>query len=338
MKLMTVTVPCYNSEAYMAHAVESLLVGGEDMEIIIVNDGSTDNTERIAQDFAAQYPNIVKVISQKNGGHGEAVNTGLKNAQGIYFKVVDSDDWVNEKALHQVLDQLHQMLADGMGPDLLLTNYVYEKVNEEKKKVINYKTALPQNTIFGWNDVMHFKQGHYILMHSVIYRTKLLQDCGLVLPKHTFYVDNIFVYEPLPMVKTMYYLNVNFYRYFIGRDDQSVTEVNMIKRIDQQIFVTKYMIDCCDVMALKQHKLKDYMIKYLGIMMTVSSVYLIKEGSEESLKKKEELWEYLKEKDHRLYKIINNKLLGKSMNVRSKMGRGIVKLGYIISKKIFKFG
>ena len=85
--------------------------------------------------------------------------------------------------------------------------------------------------------------GKYILMHSVIYRTGLLRDCGLELPKHTFYVDNLFVYQPLPHVQTMYYMDVNFYRYFIGREDQSVHEDVMIRRIDQQLFVNRIMID-----------------------------------------------------------------------------------------------
>ena len=81
-------------------------------------------------------------------------------------------------------------------------------------------------------------------MHSVIYRTKLLRECGLKLPEHTFYVDNIFVFQPLPHVKKLYYLDVNFYRYFIGQVRISPsTRPVMIGRIDQQIRVNKIMID-----------------------------------------------------------------------------------------------
>ena len=85
------------------------------------------------------------------------------------------------------------------------------------------------------------------MMHSVIYRTQMLKDCALELPKHTFYVDNIYVYHPLPYVKKMYYLDVNFYRYYIGREGQSVQEKVMIGRIDQQLRVTKIIIDDCDL-------------------------------------------------------------------------------------------
>ena len=94
MKLLTVAIPCYNSEGYMNHAIETALVGGEDVEIIIVDDGSTDGTKQIADKYALDYPGIVRVIHQPNKGHGGAVNTGLKNATGKYFKVLDSDEVV----------------------------------------------------------------------------------------------------------------------------------------------------------------------------------------------------------------------------------------------------
>ena len=338
MKLLSAAIPCYNSAAYMEKAIESLLKGGEDVEIIIVNDGSTDATAQIADQYALKYPSIIKTIHQENGGHGCAVNTGLANATGLYYKVVDSDDWVNEKALLQILDLIRNLLNDGKVVDLLIANYVYEKPSMDKKKVMNYRTALPKDEIFTWNDIKYFKQSQYILMHSAIYRTKLLKDCGLELPKHTFYVDNIFVYQPLPFVKTMYYMDVNLYRYFIGRDDQSVNEKNMIKRIDQQIRVTKIIIDSHDILQVKNKKLRSYMIKFVTMMMTVCSVYLIKEGSEESLLKKEELWKYLEEKNHRLYKMVRSKLLGRSMNLPGRLGRKIVEVGYTISKRIFGFG
>lgn len=337
MKLLTVAIPCYNSAAYMSHAIDTLLTGGEEMEIIIVNDGSTDDTQKIAEAYQERYPSIVRVISQENGGHGEAVNTGLANASGLYFKVVDSDDWVNEKALAQVMEMLKSLIEDGKSPDLFLANYVYEKVDAKKKKVINYHRALPENQIFTWNDIMHFRQSQNILMHSTIYRTKLLKSCGIRLPKHTFYVDNIFVYQPLPYVKTMYYMDVNLYRYFIGREDQSVNEQVMIKRIDQQLRITKIMIESHNLAQIKSKKLQAYMIKYLAMMMTVCSVYLIVEGSEVSLDKKQELWDYLKNYDKRLYKKIRSHILGRSMNLPGKFGRKIIEVGYGIARKIYGF-
>lgn len=337
MKLLTAAIPCYNSEAYMGHAIETLLSGGEDMEIIIVNDGSSDNTKKIAEEYQEKYPNIIRVINQDNGGHGEAVNTGLANATGLYFKVVDSDDWVNEKSLNEVMQTLKNLIANGDSPDLFLANYVYEKVGAKRKKVINYHYALPENRIFTWDEIMHFRQSQNILMHSTIYRTKLLKNCGIKLPKHTFYVDNIFVFQPLPYVKTLYYMDVNLYRYFIGREDQSVNEQVMIKRIDQQLKVTKIMIESHNLSQIESKKLRRYMVKYLTMMMTVSSVLLIKDGSNESLEKKEKLWKYLEEYDKGLYKKIKSHILGRSMNLPGKFGRKIVEMGYNITRKIYGF-
>lgn len=127
MKLLTITVPCYNSESYMKNCVESLLKGGEDVEIIIVNDGSKDSTAQIADEFVKQYPTIVKAVHKENGGHGSAVNAGLDHATGLFFKVVDSDDWVKESAYKEILETLRELAGGEKSLDMLISNFVYEK-------------------------------------------------------------------------------------------------------------------------------------------------------------------------------------------------------------------
>ena len=337
MKVLSVAIPCYNSAEYMSKAIESLIPGGEDIEIIIVNDGSKDDTLKIAREYEKKFPTMIKVVDQENGGHGEAVNAGIRNATGIYYKVVDSDDWVDEEALYKVLGQLRQFIENQQKVDMLICNYVYEKVALGKSKVIDYHSCLPKDRIFGWSEIGHFRSSQNILMHSVIYRTKLLRECKLELPKHTFYVDNIFVYQPLPFVEKLYYLDVDFYRYYIGREDQSVNEQVMMGRIDQQIAVTKFMIDSHDLNKITCKQLRKYMVKYLVMMMTVSSVFLVKLNTEDSLAKKDELWMHLIKKNPRLYKEMNRYILGWSMKMKSRAGRKIIVLGYHISRKIFGF-
>ena len=250
MKLITFTVPCYNSAAYMDHCIETLLTAGEDAEIILVDDGSKDDTGKIADAYAEKYPTIVRVIHQENGGHGEGVNQGIRNATGVYFKVVDSDDWLDTDALQQVLAELRAHLNDEQPLDLMMANYVYEHVADNTRNIVDYKGILPEGRVFTWEEIGKFPPNKNILMHSVIYRTEVLRRSGMELPKHTFYVDNIFVYQPLPQVKTIYYMNLDLYRYFIGREDQSVNEANMIKRVDQQLRVTRIMMNAVDVYAL----------------------------------------------------------------------------------------
>lgn len=338
MKLLSIAIPCYNSAAYMENCINSLLPGGDEVEILIVDDGSKkDNTAEIADRYENQYPGICRAIHQENGGHGAAVNAGLKAATGVFFKVVDSDDWVNEQAYKAVLDTLRRFLYGKDTLDMLITNFVYEKQGAKHKKVMNYNLALPKNELFTWSDVKVFVAGQYILMHSVIYRTELLRECGLELPMHTFYVDNIFVYEPLPHVKNMYYLDVNFYRYFIGRSDQSVNEQVMIGRIDQQILVTKLMLGYYDVTRLQNRKLRHYMTRYLEIMMVISSILAIRSGSEENMQKKKELWEYVKKTNLTLYLRLRFGFLGQGMNLPGKSGRQLSIAGYKIAQKFFGF-
>ena len=139
MKLLTITVPCYNSQDYMRRCIDSLLPGGEDVEIILVDDGSTDDTGRIADEYARAYPSTVRVIHQPNGGHGEGLNTGILHATGLYFKVVDSDDWVDRDSYLEILKTLRSLCGAGCILDMMISNFVYEKDGAKQKKYIRYK-------------------------------------------------------------------------------------------------------------------------------------------------------------------------------------------------------
>ena len=336
MKLLSVAVPCYNSAEYMEKTIRSILTGGDRVELIIVDDGSKDNTLEIANKYQRKFPDIVKVVHQENGGHGEAVNTGIKNATGLYFKVVDSDDCLGKNALKQVLDLLKKMVEEDAGLDMLITDFLYDKVGQKHKKVMRYKRSMPVGKMFTWDDVK-FGKSQYLLMHSVIYRTKVLRESGMVLPKHTFYVDNIYVFQPLPYVKNIYYLDVVLYKYFIGRDDQSVQQDIMIKRIDQQYRVTKIMLDVYNDSLVNNKNLDNVMVHYFDMMMCISSILSILEGSDERLKDKQKLWDDLKESNPVLYKKVRYSALGRTMNLKGKDGRKVSKAGYKIAQKLYGF-
>ena len=339
-KLITFAVPCYNSAAYMDHCIETLLSAGEDAEIILVDDGSTkDDTPAKCDEWAAKHPDIVRAIHQENGGHGEGVNQGLRQASGLYYKVVDSDDWLDETALRAVLDKLREFVRKGHPLDLMIANYVYEHVEDGTQKVMGYTNVFPQNKVFTWSQIGRFRPSQYLLMHSVIYRTALLRQCGLELPKHTFYVDNIFVYQPLPSVKTLYYMNVDLYRYFIGRADQSVNESVMVGRVDQQVRVTRLMIDAHDLRAVKASipKLGRYMTSYLAMMMTISSIFLMIDGSPEALGKKTQLWEYLRTVDKALYHKMKYRAISFVGNLPGYQGRKLSIGLYRLARRIYKF-
>ena len=335
MKLLTVTVPCFNSQEYMEKAVESLLPGGAEVEILIVDDGSTDRTAEIGDGFASRYPDIVRCIHQENGGHGAAVMTGLRNAAGVYFKVVDSDDRVDPETLKRVLDVLREQRDPPL--DMLISNYVYDKAGKTRKQVISYRSTLPRDRVFGWADTGHFRKGRYLLMHSVIYRTELLRSCGLELPKHTFYVDDLYVYVPLPQVERMYYLDAELYYYYIGREGQSVQEEVLLKRIDQYLLVNRLLVSEKDPFAVENEKKRRYMLDFLEIITIASTALLAIIGTEESSHKKEALWMYIRSTNSRTYQALRHRLSGRLAHLPGRLGQGILTAGYRISQRIFGF-
>ena len=169
--LLSIIIPAFNAENYIEKCINRIVPLLDcDVECIVVDDGSTDDTAKIADAYAEKYPTIVKAIHKENGGHGDAVNTGIAHATGVYFKVVDSDDWLDKEAYKQVLKVLKKLVEDEKDLDVLLSNYIYDKVERRKKRVMRYHGALPEKRIISWEDSrIRFNKFQYVLMHSVIY-------------------------------------------------------------------------------------------------------------------------------------------------------------------------
>lgn len=339
-KEITFVVPCFNSAEYMDHCIDSIRHGRGDIEIIIVNDGSTkDDTAAKADAWAERYPDMIKVIHQENKGHGGAVMAGLRAASGVYFKVVDSDDWLDPVALNLMLSKLRHFIASGSPVDLVVANYVYEHTNTGTQKVIRYRRMMPQNRVFTWNELGFPSPGQNILMHSATFRTKVLRDSGMEMPEHTFYVDNIFVYVPLPSVQTLYYLPVNLYRYFIGRDDQSVNESVQVSRLDQQMRVTDIMIEAHKLPeGAGNRKLAGYMEQYLGLIMAASSMFALLEGTSKGMRMRREMWAHVDRVDPMLrHRLGVRQPLVLAANLPGPLGRKVSLALYRMAQKIYKF-
>ena len=252
--------------------------------------------------------------------------------------MLDSDDWMDAQALDALMRLLKELRRRQLQTDMIITNYVYEKPSENKRHVISYRNVLPKGRLLSWDEVGHFLPQQNLLMHSIIYRRGILNECRLELPAHTFYVDNLFAYQPLSCVDSLIYLDVDLYHYFIGRSDQSVNEQIMISRIDQQLRVTRHMIDCQDLDALKgQKKLRSYMLHYLSMMMAISDIFLLLDGSAAAKQKENELWAYLKAHTSAgVYRSIRYGFGGVT-NLKIPKGDKLVLGGYRLAQKIFKF-
>lgn len=271
MKLLTVTVPCYNSAEYMEKCIESLLVGGERVEVIIINDGSTDRTGEIADSYASKYPDIVRVVHQENGGHGEGINQGLANASGIYFKVVDSDDAMSDDFV-AFLDKLEACERDG-GVDLVVTNYYYVHTDGVGDRSISYKSALPVDRIFSWSETKRFRPHQLLTIHSCTFRTEKMRRCTEPLPKKVFYEDNLMVYRVLAHTEKIYYFDSDLYRYWIGRPDQSVQANTMKKRYTHHLLVMERCFRSCHLDEIKNRKQLRYLRHELFVLYGITILY-----------------------------------------------------------------
>lgn len=310
MKLITFAIPSYNSEGYLSHAVDTILSGGDDVEIIIVNDGSTDGTAAIADAYAEKYPHIVKVVHKENGGHGSGVNCGVERAEGLYFKVVDSDDWVDEKALQTLLGAIRTHIAEKNEPDLYITNFVYDHAEDNTRFVRQFRKQFPVGEHFGWDKAGRFVGSQLLLMHAVMFKTQIIRDSGTVLPEHTFYVDNLFAFRPLPLCKKLFYCDVDLYHYFIGRADQSVTVANMTRRYDQQIRVMQCMYDCYGFEKIKAFEpgLRRYMLHALGAISMNTIMFCCSGGDDETRRSAyAAFWKHTLDADAQLYRYLRTR-------------------------------
>ena len=219
--------------------------------------------------------------------------------------MVDSDDWLDGDALEKLLALLREHRDAGKLADLYITNFVYEKVCDNAHYVRSYVHNFPQGRFFGWEEVKRFHKSNVLLMHSLLYRTDKLRQSNTVLPEHTFYVDNIFAYKPLPFMKKLYYLNVDLYRYYIGREDQSVSAKNIVRRYDQQIRVMKEMIGAYTYEQLEglESGLCGYMKHYLSVVMMLTMMFTT--GGKEDIPGRKaalgELWDCVRERDGQMY-------------------------------------
>ena len=335
MKLLTVTVPCYNSQDYMEKCIESILPGGDRVEIIIIDDGSKDNTGAIADAFAEKYPDIVKVVHQENGGHGEGINQGLRHATGKYFKTVDSDDALSADFV-RFLDELERVDREG-GVDLFLTNYYYVHADGKGDRSINFSNALPAGRVFTWAETRPFMVDQILMIHTVCFRTELLRKTGLVLPKKTFYEDNLMVYGNLRYVEKMYYMNTDLYLYTIGREGQSVQEDVMKRRYTHQLKATELCFKAFHLDEITDRRKLNYLKHEMFIMFGISILYARLNHTAEADENLEKLWEECRRFDYKWANHFRRKTLLRFVSIPGKGGEKFVEFIYRFAHMVVRF-
>lgn len=339
-KTITFVVPSYNVEDYLGRCVDSLLdtAHPEDVEVIIVDDGSKDHTPAVADRYALAHPGIVRVIHQENAGHGGACNAGIAAATGKYLKIVDADDWIDKAAYVTYLTFLRAQALSSQPVDLLVSNYVYENTSKHHTRTIRYNSVFESNKRLTWDEIGKYHMTQYLLMHTLTYRTEVLRTSGLHLPEHTFYVDFIFAFQPLPYVKTLTYLNIDLYRYFIGREGQSVQKDVMIQRVDQLLKVNDIMVHAMPAKDEVPEGLYKYMLHYLASQFVVTTVFLTLSDEEKRIAQRDKMWSDFYAYNPVMYNDMRaQELPVRVVTMRGKAGRFLITWGYKISNFVVGF-
>jgi len=247
-KLLSVVVPAYNVEAYLAGCLESLLntEEREKTEILVIDDGSKDTTGNIADRFQTLYPSVVRVIHKENGGHGSTINAGIREASGKYFRVLDSDDCVDSKAYDSYLKKIVDIDCDLVATPFTCVWYEKEEnaagetIVKEKKRQIEGAEDLTEGKQYSFSEVA---KKLFVRMHEWTIKTSILKEQKISLTEHSFYVDMQFVLFPVPWIQTLCILPENVYRYRLGMESQSVSVNNMQKNREQHRNVLSSLVD-----------------------------------------------------------------------------------------------
>lgn len=335
MKLLTVTVPCYNSQDYMAACLDSLVLGGDRVEVIVVNDGSKDNTGAIADEYAAKYPNIIRVIHQENGGHGEGINQGLRMATGTYFKVVDSDDKMSED-FPAFLDTLEECEKQG-GVDLMVTNYFYTHEDGKGDRSICYKNALPEGRIFTWRETRKFHIHQLLSLHSCTFRTELMRGGWIDLPKHMSYEDNFMICQCVHKVKKLRYMNIDLYRYTIGREGQSVQHDISVRKYRHHQVAALESFKSFHLDDVTEPKLKKYLQHELFMLFGIACCFTRLNKTDEADADLEAMWESCRAFDQKWADKLRYETGLRLVSAKSKLARNFTAFIYRLANKVVRF-
>lgn len=253
-KILTVTIPSYNVEKYLEQTLNSFICQEimEDIEVLIVDDGSKDRTAEIGKSFEKRYPGTFRVISKENGGHGSTINRGIQEAAGLYFKVVDGDDWVNTGDFVKLVKALKTCTAD-----YVVSNY-YEVHDETGEKTPRTYEALREKEIWSFEEAAAHGP---LAMHALVIKTSILKENNIRLDEHCFYVDVEYVLYPIPFVETVRYLDLYVYMYRLAVTTQSVSLQGYQKHMQNHIDVIMHLTDFFEEYQRTGEKAK---INYIG--------------------------------------------------------------------------
>lgn len=239
-KALSIVVPSYNVEQYLAKGLSTYADARlkDDLEVLIVNDGSTDATAEIAQRFVDTWPSLFRLITKENGGHGSAVNTGLAHASGMYVRIIDGDDWAHTDNLVELIKVLRSTSAD-----LVIDVKREVRADSGDSRLFPLPDTIPLGKDLPFTDVcLRPEVESSFMIHTISARTDFLREHDLSLLEHTFYVDYEFIVKATCYAQTVRFLNLELCQYQVGSLTQSVNPDVYAERFDDHSRVVEELL------------------------------------------------------------------------------------------------
>lgn len=227
-KVLSIIIPTYNMEKYIGKCLESLIVDNMDLlEVLVINDGSKDQSSEIAHKFETKYPKTFKVIDKENGNYGSCINRGLEEATGKYIKILDADDSFYTENLYNYINNLKEIDVD-----LIITDFISVDEFDNELNKSNYK--LPVSKILDLSKAFKEKNMNFLIsMHAITYKRQNILDINYKQTEGISYTDMEWVYTPMTTVKKGIYYNLPLYKYLLGRPGQTMDASIRKKQIPQ---------------------------------------------------------------------------------------------------------
>ncbi len=337
-KILTITVPAYNAENYLKKCLDSIYsvstkdrAAFEAIEVIIVNDGSTDSTSAIAHEYESKAPEVYRAIDKENGGHGSGINSGVRAATGKYFKIVDADDWLNEETLVEYIHLLMESDSDVVASDFVC-------VDDADGHVIKTINATKNNAWYGKEvNINDNTMTNVIKMHSFTIKTEILQTYYTAIDEHCFYVDHEYITFPVPFIDTVYFDKRSLYMYRLGRIGQSMNADVMKRNRLMHRKVLDRLIEYynqTNYLGMTSNRLA-YFRRCIGDMIDNQFQIYISLGNHKEMKKELKEWDLeIKRTNPDLYNAISKK----SISVLRFTNYEILPFAYFVYRLVKKRG
>lgn len=268
-KVLSIIIPMYNMENYIGKCLQSLLdIPTEclkSIDIIVVNDGSKDQSLRIATSYQKKYPEVIRVIDKENGNYGSCINAGLAKALGTYVKVLDSDDYFSSVGLSAILEKISSIPV----MDMIITDFDIINANDEITNHVSFHLKKEKCLLF--NDI--WKKISDIQMHAIIYRTELFKEINYHQTEGISYTDQEWCYYPMVKIQTVYYVNNVLYMYLLGREGQTMSESVLKKKISHLEIVANKMLKHFSLLDKNKLSRERYLLLRKRILARYKDIY-----------------------------------------------------------------